>query len=186
MAIHLQPKENFMSQLTQPVNDKDHFQGFLNSPITWVEYGDYQCFVCKMALPIIKQLRKEFGDNLCFAFRHFPLKMSHPNAFEAAKAAEAAALQNKFWEMHELIYSKQYELNPQLWLQLAEELHLNIEKFQEDFQSPAIEEQVQSTFMAGVRSGVNGTPCFFINRNRFDGDASYDNLKKALAEAQKS
>lgn len=171
-----------MPQLTQTINEKDHFQGPLKSPINLVEYGDYQCPVCKMTLPIIKQLRKEFGDKMCFAFRHFPLKTSHPYAFEAAKAAEAAALQSKFWEMHELIYAKQSELNAEIWPQLTEELNLNVAKFNNDFQSPTIEEKVQNEFMAGVRSGVNGTPCFFINGSRFDSDASYDNLKQALAK----
>jgi protein-disulfide isomerase len=175
-----------MPQLTQAVNEKDHIQGSLNSPINLVEYGDYQCLVCKMALSIIKQLNKEFGNNMCFVFRHFPLRTSHPFAFEAAKAAEAAALQNKFWEMHELIYAKQFELNEQIWPQLAEELKLDVEKFKQDFHSSSIEEKVQNTFLAGVRSGVNGTPCFFINGTRFDGDASYDNLKQALANTKNS
>jgi protein-disulfide isomerase len=136
-----------------------------------------------MTVPIIKQLRQELGERMCFVFRHFPLKTSHSHAFEAAKAAEASALQNKFWEMHNLIYAKQMELNPQIWQQLAEELNLDIERFKRDFQSPAIEEKIQNVFISGVRSGVNGTPCFYINGKRFDGDASYDSLKKALMNA---
>lgn len=172
-----------MPQLMQAVNENDHFQGLLTAPTTLVEYGDYQCLVCKMTAPIIKQLRKELGDTLCVVFRHFPLKTSHPLALEAAKAVEAAALQGKFWEMHDLLFSKQMALNSEIWPQLAQELNLDVEKFKRDFQLPAIENKIQSEFMAGVRSGVNGTPCFFINNNRFDGDASYDNIKKALIPA---
>lgn len=168
-----------MPQLIQTVNKKDHFQGALDAPHNLVVYGDYQCFICKMTLPIIKQLRKELHDKLCVVFRHFPLKTSHPLAFEAAKAAEAAGIQDKFWEMHELLYAKQNELNPDIWIQLAKELHLDVAKFNLDFHSPLIEEKIQNEFMSGIRSGVNETPCFYINGTRFDEDASYENLKNA-------
>jgi protein-disulfide isomerase len=172
-----------MPQLLVPVNETDHPQGSLNSPVTLVEYGDYQCETCKMAVPIMKQLSKELGEKLCFAFRHFPLKTKHPYALEAAKAAEAAAFQNKFWEMHHLLYSKQSQLNPQIWPQLAEQLQLDVEKFKTDLQSSLIEQKIQNDFMAGVRSGVNATPCFYINGERYDQDASYETLKKALMDA---
>jgi len=171
-----------MTQLSQLVTIKDHFLGSLDSPATLLEYGDYQCLVCRLAFPIIKQLLKEMNGKICFVFRHFPLKTSHPLAFEGAKAAESAALQNRFWEMHNLLYAKQNELHPSIWPKLAEELHLDIEKFNTAFHSSLIEEKIQNEFMAGVRSGVNGTPCFYINGNRFDGDASYDNLKKVLSD----
>lgn len=171
-----------MPQLIQAVNENDHFQGKLNAPHNLVVYGDYQCLVCKMTLPIIKQLRKELSDKMCVVFRHFPLKTSHPNALEAAKAAEAAGLQNKFWEMHELLYAKQSELNPAIWPRLANDLHLDVEKFNLDFHSPGIEEKIQNEFISGVRSGVNETPCFYINGTRFDEDASYENLKNACAK----
>ena len=174
-----------MPKLTQAINGKDHIQGSLHAAVSLVEYGDYQCLVCKMTLPIIKQLQKELGENMCFIFRHFPLKTSHPYAFDAAKAAEAAALQNQFWEMHTLLYANSNELNSNIWSKLAEELHLDVEKFNADFQSPAIEEKIGAIFMGGIRSGVNGTPCFYINGNRFDDDASYDNLKKNLLDSSR-
>lgn len=168
-----------MPQLIQAVNEKDHFQGPLDAPSILVVYGDYQCLVCKMTLPIIKQLRKELNGKLCVVFRQFPLKTSHPHAFEAAKAAEAAGLQNKFWEMHDLLFARQSELNSEIWPKLAEELYLNIDQFNRDFHSPSIEEKLQNEFISGVRSGVNMTPCFYINQNRFDEDASYENLRNA-------
>lgn len=174
-----------MSHLIVPINEKDHILGSLNAPIILVEYGDYQCLACKMTVPIIKQLRRELGEKFCFVFRHFPLKTSRPYALEASKTAEAAALQNKFWEMHELLYSKQFQLNPQIWTQLAEELKLDIEQFKADFLSAMIDEKIQNEFSAGVRSGVNGTPCFYINGERYDGDPSFETLKQALIHAEK-
>ena len=170
-----------MPRLIVPVNDQDHFLGSLSAPVILVEYGDYQCFACKMTVPIVKQLRHELGEKLCFVFRNFPLRTSRPYAWEAAKTAEAAALQNQFWEMHELLYAKQFQLNPQIWPELAEELKLDVEKFKKDFVSPDIEEKIQQQFSAGLRSGVNGTPCFYINGERYDGDPSYDTLKHALS-----
>lgn len=162
-----------------PTQD-EHIQGSLSAPIILVVYGDYQCQICKLTFPMIKQLQREFGDRLAFVFRHFPLKTSHPLAWEATKSAEAAALQGKFWEMHELIYNRQLELHPQIWVELAQELNLNQEKFMSDFQSSMIEKKLETEFMEGVRSGVNGVPCFYINGNRFDGDASYESLRQTL------
>ncbi len=96
-----------MPHLIVPINEKDHILGQINAPVTFVEYGDYQCPLCRLSHPIIKQLRKELGEKLCFVFRHFPLKQSHPDAFPLAQASEAAARQNKFWEMHEALFEKQ-------------------------------------------------------------------------------
>jgi protein-disulfide isomerase len=172
-----------MSTPCESVTPNDQFQGSLNSHVILIEWGDYQCSVCKMTLPIIKQLQKEIGENLCYVFRHFPLKNPHPLAFDAAIAAEAAGLQNKFWQMHELLYARQLELNPKIWIKLAEELNLNIEKFKTDFESNDLKEKIQDEFMAGIHSGVNQIPCFYINGNRFDGDASFSNLKETLIQA---
>lgn len=169
-----------MPRLIIPINELDHRTGNLASPVSLVEYGDYQCLTCRMSVPVLKQLKKELGETLCFVFRHFPLKQSHPFAFNAAKAAEAAAMQGKFWEMHELLYHNQLLLNDELLLELAKQLNLNTEQFKADLNSPSLAQTIDAGFQAGVRSGVNGTPCFFINEERYDGDASYDNLKQAL------
>lgn len=169
-----------MPSLTIPVNESDHRIGNLASSTVLVFYGDYQCTVCKLTLPILKQLKKEFGENLCIIFRHFPLQKSHPLAKGAAIASEAASLQNKFWEMHELLYQNQLLLSPELYLQLANDLNLDMEGFTKDLNSESIAKKIQNDFDAGVRSGVNGTPCFFINGERYDGDPSYDALRKAL------
>lgn len=172
-----------MSRLTLPVNDADHRAGDPASPVNLVEYGDYQCSTCKMSFPVIKQLEKELGDKLSFVFRHFPLSTIHPFAKKAAEAAEAAALQNKFWEMHDLLYKNQLSMSDDLFPQLAKELNLNLKQFETDRQSPALAEKIEAQFEAGVRSGVNGTPCFYINDERYDGDPSYETLKQALIAA---
>jgi protein-disulfide isomerase len=175
-----------MSHLFTPVNEKDHIQGSPNSPVTLVEFGDYQCPLCRMTAPIIKQLQKELGEHLRVVFRHFPLKTSHPYAMAAAQAAEAANLQNKFWEMHDLLFGKQFDLNPEIGTQLAEHLQLDIEKFKADLLSPDTAQKIEEDFIKGVRSGVNCTPCFYINGVRYDGDRSYSAFKQALVDAQKT
>ncbi len=172
-----------MPSLIVPINPYDHMQGVLTAPITLVEYADYQCFPCKMTAPIIKQLQNELEGQMCFVFRHFPLKESHPYALMAAQTAEAAGRQNKFWEMHSLLYEKQMQMNPDLWPQLAEQAGLNMEKFKADFQDPNVLKKIQDDFTNGVRSGVNGTPCFYINGERYDGDPSYDSFKQSLIKA---
>lgn len=175
-----------MPHLMFPADEQDHSLGSPESPAILVEYGDYQCGICKICQPMLKKLKKELGDQLCVIFRHFPLTQSHPFARLAAQAAEAASLQNKFWEMHELLYDNQLRMEPGLFNQLAEQLKLDMKKFKSDLQSPQIAAKIDTDFNGGLRSGVNGSPCFFINQERYDGDASYDVLKKALIESAKS
>lgn len=172
-----------MANLVLPITEIDHIQGSLNAPVVLLEYGDYQCLNCKLAAPIISMLQKELGPKLCFCFRHFPLQQSHPLALMAAKTAEAASQQNKFWEMHNLLYANQSQLNEEIWLSLSETLQLNGEKFKMDFQSPETLKIIENDFNFGVRSGVNGTPCFYINGVRYDGDPSYETFKNALIQA---
>lgn len=169
-----------MPHLICPVDEKDHRLGSPNAPASLVEYGDYQCGICRLTIPMMKLLKKELGDKFCFVFRHFPFTQTHPFAKEAAEAAEAAACQNKFWEMHDLLYANQLQMSSALFNQLARELSLDMEKFQTDLKSPEIAKKIETDFKGGLRSGVNGTPCFFINGERYDGDASYDALKKIL------
>lgn len=171
-----------MPQLTIPVNENDHILGSPTSPVTLVEYGDYQCPQCKMTHSIIKQFRQELGEKLCVVFRHFPLKNAHPYAQLAAEIAEAASYQKKFWDMHNLLM-KQSLLTPEIGLQLAEQLQLDIEQFKNDLQSPDIQKKIEEDFSKGIRSGVNGIPCFYINGIRYDGDPSYDSFKQALIQA---
>lgn len=159
-----------MAKLKPVVSDKDHIQGNINAPIEFVEYGDYQCPHCGHAYPIIKSIQEKLGNNLKFVFRNFPLSEIHPNALHAAIASEAAALQNKFWEMHDHIFEHQNRLTDTALISFATHLQLNVEQFETDFERPELTEKVESDFESGVRSGVNGTPSFFINGEKYNGD----------------
>lgn len=166
--------------LTQPVSARDHAEGPADAPLTLVEYGDYQCPYCGAAYPVVKRLQKTLGKKLRFVFRNFPLTQSHPYALIAAEAAEAAALQGKFWEMHDLLYEQQALLEPDIIPQWGERLGLDLEKLGNDISHGVVEERIKEDRQSGIRSGVNGTPTFFINGARFDGPPDYSSLLAAL------
>ncbi|MEC5174992.1 DsbA family protein [Chryseobacterium nepalense] len=157
--------------LKPSVSKTDHVQGNDNADLTIVEYGDYQCPYCGTAYPVLKELMKEFKGQVKFVFRNFPLSEMHPYARPAAIAAEAADLQGKFWEMHDVIYENQQSLNENFLFQLAEKIGINLSQFKEDIQKTELEKKVDSDFESGIISGVNGTPSFFINGNKFNGGA---------------
>lgn len=157
--------------LKPSVSTADHTQGSSDASLVIVEYGDYQCPYCGAAYPVLKELLKEFGDQIRFVFRNFPLSEMHQYARTEALAAEAAALQGKFWEMHDAIYENQEYLNADLPLKLAEKLGLNIPQFKADIHKKELAEKVDTDFESGIVSGVNGTPSFFINGNKFNGGA---------------
>ncbi len=166
--------------LSQPVSARDHADGPADAPLTLVEYGDYQCPYCGGAYPVVKRLQKTWGKKLRFVFRNFPLTQAHPYALIAAEAAEAAALQVKFWEMHDLLFEQQTFLEPDIILSWAKRIGLNLEKFEDDIKQGVIEERIKEDRQSGIRSGVNGTPTFFINGTRYDGTPDYDSLLAAL------
>lgn len=150
------------------VGERDHVQGGAHAKVTLVEYGDYECSYCGQAYPIVKAVQKVMGKDLRFVFRNFPLTEMHPHAQHAALAAEAAAQQGKFWEMHDLLYEHASKLGDVQLKHYAEQLGLDLAKFQSD--THAAGARVEEDFNSGVRSGVNGTPSFFIDGKRFDGD----------------
>jgi protein-disulfide isomerase len=158
--------------LTVLVGPDDHASGVKNAAVTLVEYGDYQCPHCGRAYPIVKAIQKRLGKKLRFVFRNMPLSEVHPQAELAAEAAEAAGAQGRFWEMHDGLFENQQSLGPGLVATLAEQLGLDMKRFQDDVEKRRFKERVRSDFMGGVRSGVAGTPTFFINGERFDGDWS--------------
>jgi len=170
-----------MSTLKPTVSEIDHVQGNQSASIEIVEFGDYQCPYCGDAYPIVKEIEEAFGDQIQFVFRHFPLQEAHEFAFKAALAAEAAGMQNKFWDMHDALYENQYRLADDLFEELAETLGLDLEKFNADVNSDEAKEKVENDFESGVRSGVNGTPSFYVNGAKFDGAASdlYQMLKES-------
>jgi protein-disulfide isomerase len=168
--------------LTPPVSARDHAEGRTGAPVTLVEYGDYQCPYCGTAYPVVKRLQKSLGNRLRFVFRNFPLTQAHPYAMVAAEAAEAAALQGKFWEMHDLIYENQEELEPDALSAWAEQLGLDLQQFGTAIRKGEITKRIKDDRTSGIHSGVNGTPCFFINGARYDGAPDYEVLLAALQE----
>jgi protein-disulfide isomerase len=174
-------------ELRLPVSpDRDHIRGPVDAPVTLVEYGDYECPYCGLAHPIVKAVQARMGNRLRFVFRHFPLATVHPFAELAAEAAEAAGAQDRFWTMHDTLYENQQRLDPPALLTYAGAIGLDIERFSDDLESHIFLPKVQEDFMSGVRSGVNGTPCFFINGVRHDGPWDFASLLTAvqLAEAE--
>jgi protein-disulfide isomerase len=171
------------AMLTQPVSAHDHAEGPADAPLTLVEYGDYQCPYCGAAYPVVKRLQKTLGKKLQFVFRNFPLTQLHPYALIAAEAAEAAALQGKFWEMHDLLFEQQTLLKPEIVHSWAKRIGLNVEQFGNDIKHGVVEKRIKEDRQSGIRSGVNGTPTFFINGIRYDGSHDYDSLLVALESA---
>lgn len=169
--------------LKPTVSNADHAQGNMDADLVVVEYGDYQCPYCGAAYPILKTLMSQFGDQIKFVFRNFPLSEMHKYARAAALAAEAAGLQGKFWQMHDAIYENQRALNEMLLMKLAEKLELNLPQFEEDIKSTKLAEKVDADFESGVMSGVNGTPSFYVNGKKFDGGAE-DLLQLISAEEE--
>jgi protein-disulfide isomerase len=171
------------TKLTPPVNRTDHVKGPASASVELVEYGDFECPHCAAAYPIVKEIESVFGKSLKFGFRHFPLREVHPYAEIAAVAAEAAGRQNKFWNMHDMIYEHQSELDVQALLQFAEDLNLDIVQFEKDMRNGELIEKVEADFESGIRSGVNGTPSFFINGFRYNGAYDFDSLASAIRHA---
>ena len=172
-------------RLTVPVDARDHAAGPADAPVTLVEYGDYECPYCGNAEPIVKRIRQEMGGRLRFVFRNFPLNSVHPHAGVAAQAAEAAAAQGKFWEMHDLLYEHQDELAEADLTQYALKLGLEIYQFQGDLSGERYARKVRDDFRGGVRSGVNGTPTFFINDVRYNGPHQLRPMLEAVEKAAK-
>lgn len=154
--------------LTPPVSPVDHLWGNNNALVELVEYGDFQCPYCGRAYPIVKRLKEAMKDSVKFIFRNFPISKIHPQAKTAAVAAEAAALQNKFWEMHDLIFENQKRLTQSALIEYAKIAGLDIGRFKEDSKQEGLLKKVEGDFMSGLRSGVNATPTFFINGIRYE------------------
>ena len=168
------------TRLKPPVNEKDHIKGTPDAPIELVEFGDYQCPHCAAAYPILKAIERAYGKDLKFVFRHFPLSEIHQYAQAAAIAAEAAGQQGKFWQMHDIIFERQPELSVGSLLDFAEELGLNMMKLKKDMTDKTIVGKIEADFESGVRSGVNGTPSFFINGHKYNGVYDFDSLAAAI------
>jgi protein-disulfide isomerase len=172
-------------RLSIPVTDRDHAQGPADAPVTLVEYGDYECPYCGKAYPVVKEIQERLGDRLRFVFRNFPLNTIHEHAGVAAQAAEAAGAQGKFWPMHDILYEHQEDLADADLHQYALKVGLEIYQFDSDLSSERFAKRVREDFRGGVRSGVNGTPTFFINGVRYNGEHTLEGMLPALEAAAK-
>jgi protein-disulfide isomerase len=170
--------------LTTPVDEhRDHVQGSEDAEVTLVEYGDYECPYCGEAYPIVKGIQERMGDRLRFVFRNFPISTSHPHAEHAAEAAEAAGSQGRFWQMHDRLYEHQDRLADPDLRGHAEAIGLDLDLFDKEIAEHVQAARVHEDFMSGVRSGVNGTPTFYIDGIRHDDSYEPAVLLKALERA---
>jgi protein-disulfide isomerase len=170
-----------MSELKTPVGPEDHVQGGPeDAPITLVEYGDYQCPHCARAHPIVKTVQEALGENLRFVFRNFPLSSLHEDAENAAEAAEIAGESGKFWEMHDTLFEHQRSLGEESLVEYAVSLGLDEQIFLNDLTAHTYNGRIRRDFIGGAKSGVNGTPTFFINGSRYDGAWDHGGLLRFL------
>ena len=167
--------------LSVPVSARDHLQGNGHAVVTLLEYGDFQCPACGSAYPLVKQLQRRYAGNLRFVFRHFPLTQAHPFATLAAELAEAAAVEGQFWAMHDWLYENQADWVPSGAAGLeagVRALGLDEAAIAATLRDPDIDARIRGDFMGGVRSGVNGTPGFYVNGYLYQGD--FDALVHAI------
>ena len=177
-------KRDEVHKLGIPASEEDWIRGPAEAPVTIVEYGDYQCPACQRAYVEVEKLLTAEGGNVKFVFRHFPLMSTHPQAMAAALAAEAAGRQGKFWQMHAKLFESGGQLDDQHIRQYAAELELDLGKFARDIQSKETEAQIRQQRLEGARSGANGTPTFFVNGARYDGDFTYEALSAVVQAAR--
>jgi protein-disulfide isomerase len=168
-------------KLTVPVNiGSDHIRGSVNAPITIVEYGDFECPYTGGAYPVIKELTKQFNEKVYFVYRNFPLNDIHPHAQHAAEAAEAAAAQDKFWQMHDYLFEHQKALDDNHLLEYAQKVGLNIDRFKKEMSEHVYAHLINKSLKSGIDSGVEGTPTFFINGERYEDSWDLDTLTSFL------
>jgi protein-disulfide isomerase len=175
-----------MSQLLLPVNPKrDHIRGNLRAAVTLVEYGDFECPHCGRAYWVLKELEQDLREVFKLVFRHFPLYVIHPHALHASFATEAAALQGKFWGMHDMILEHQDDLTDPDLVAYAQLLGLDLDQFASDMVSTPVMDRVEEDIESGLASGVHATPTFFINDNLFAEVYDYNTLRNAIVQAEK-
>jgi formate-nitrite transporter family protein len=169
-----------MSDLTPPLSAEDHVDGLDRAELELVMYGDFQCPYCTAAYPIVNRIRDQLADRLLFAFRHFPLRDVHPDAERAAEAAEAAAAQGAFWQMHDRMYESNGALSREDLISYAGELGLDSQRLAEELDSEVHRPRVQRDLDSGLASGVTGTPGFFVGGRLYGGSFDARSLTTAL------
>ncbi len=179
------PASNQPLPLTDQIISSDHTKGNPKATVILIEYSDFQCSACKSYYLLLKQLNQEFSDQIQFVYRHFPLRQTHLYAQLAAQASEAAGKQNKFWEMHDLLFENQKEWSEQknakkTFIKYAQSLKLDINKFKSDLSSKEVKNKVQVDYQSGIKAGVNSTPSLFLNNKKLSNPGNYDNLKNII------
>ncbi len=168
----------------------DHVEGNAQAKVVLVEYSDLQCPACARYYPVVKQIREELGNDVMIVYRHFPLRQIHPHAEIAARAAEAAGMQGKFWEMHDIMFEFQQdwsaEINPKdSFERYAAQIGLDVGRFKDDINSKAAKEGVQNSYESGLRNGVNATPTFYLNGVKIENPNGYGLIDIVKAEIEK-
>ena len=167
----------------EPVGARDHARGPEEAPVALIKHGDYECPYCGELHPVLKELQEKADERVRFVFRHFPLDSVHPRARRAALAAEAAASQGRFWEMHDLLYENQAELGDEDLIRYAAELGLELGRFEEDLANDDHAWHIEEDRLGGERAGVGGTPALFVNGVRYAGPMDLDGLLAAVEDA---
>jgi len=175
-----------MPALVIPVTEHDHARGAANAPLTLVQYGDFECPHCALAYPRLTEIANELGDSLRLVFRHFPLNDVHPRAQRAAEAAEAAAKQGRFWEIVPLLHENYEKLDDETLIRCAKKAGVDAKRLMKEVESGTHAARVRADYLGGLRSGVNGTPAFFINGERYEGALGLDALVVALLKASRT
>jgi formate-nitrite transporter family protein len=168
-------------RLKNLVTEKDHSSGPETAPVTLLEYGNFECIHCGRAYPVIKQVRKLLGDNLRFVFRHFPTVHTHPHSLRAAEAAEAAAAQQKFWQMHDELFTHQTALEDHHLPRYAQRAGLNLERFNHDMTEHSFLQQIEAEYQRSLfDEHVTGTPTLYLNDVRYTGPTDLDSFLHAI------
>jgi len=168
-------------KLKNPITERDHTSGSATAPVTLLEYGNFECIYCGGVYPIIKQVRKLLGDNLRFVYRHFPTVHTHPHSLRAAEAAESAAAQQKFWQMHDELFTHQTALEDRDLSHYARRVGLNLERFTHDMTEHSFLQQIESDYQLSLfDEHVTGTPTLYLNEVRYTGATDLEGLLHAI------
>jgi protein-disulfide isomerase len=168
-----------------PIQPFDHVLGQSSARVALIEYGDFECPACAQAHTAVKIILNRFGDQVRFAFRHFPLTEVHPHAELAAEAAEAAGAQGKFWQMHDLLFTHPLHLKPNNLRQYAADLELDLERYDYEMKDHVYLQRVQEHLASGRQAGVRSTPGFFVNGRAVDVSFGLQHLEQAIEQAAK-
>ena len=176
--------ESAVLRLVLPVGDRDHVLGPESAAVTLVEYGNYECIYCRQLHPRIQEMMKR-AEGVRLVFRHFPIRQVHPHSARAAEAAEAAAAQGRFWEMHDRLFAHQDALEPEDLVGHAEAIGLDVERFSRELAAGVHAPRVRDDVASAEASGVTGTPTFFIGDRLHYGPYDAATLGARLIEARR-